>query len=560
MTRLGRIYTAVRKQCARRVAAGTVVAGEYVNRFSVRRWNWIFAVSCTVIVGAAIAARPAGAQEPCESLASMKITNVTITMAEPITPPFEAPSLPGRYGTPAGEKVTVPFCRVAGYAAPTRGSHINFEVWLPPAEKWNGLYLGEGNPGFVGAISYGGMVRELERGYATASTDTGHADKEATGALPPWAEGHPEKVADWGYRALHVTTVAAKQIVRAYYGKAPRLSFFSSCHEGGNQALTEAQKFPTDFDGIAAGDPAYDITHLQAVSLYLSWVALKDGVKAPEYVPPNKFPVIHRAVLDKCDALDGVRDGIIEDPQACHFDPATIQCPGKEDNPSCLTPAQVQTVRQVYAGAKFDDGTLIYPGLEPGSELDWHWMLGGPEPMAINKDFFANLVIGDPNWDWHTFNLDRDTRLADKKIGAMVNFTDPNLRPFEKHGGKIIMYQSWQEAAIPPGGLVNYYKSVVKAMGGLDQTQRFARLFMVPDAGMCSGFSVGSYQGAWNALDVIEKWRKTGVAPDRIITEHRVAGIVDRTHRVCPYPQVAIYKGSGDPYDAANFACGNPKR
>jgi feruloyl esterase len=520
----------------------------------------MFVVGSAVIASVAMTPRLAKAQGRCERLMSIKISNLTITMAKAITPPIEAPSLPGRYGTPAGEKVTVPFCRVAGYATPTSDSHIGFEVWLPPAEKWNGLYLGEGNPGFVGAISYGGMVRELEQGYATASTDTGHADKEATGALPPWAEGHPEKVADWGYRALHETTVAAKQIVGAYYGRAPRLSFFSSCHEGGNQALTEAQKFPTDFDGIAAGDPAYDITHLQAVSLYLSWVALKDGVKAPEYVPPSKFPVIHRAVLDKCDALDGVRDGIIEDPQACHFDPATIQCPGKEDGPACLTPAQVQTVRQVYAGAKFDDGSVIYPGLEPGSELDWHWMLSGPEPMAINKDFFANLVIGDPNWNWRTFNLDHDTRLADKKIGAMVNFTDPNLRPFEKHGGKIIMYQSWQEAAIPPGGLVNYYQSVVKTMGGLGKTQKFARLFVVPDAGMCSGFSVRNIQGAWNALDVIEKWRETGVAPDKVITEHRVAGTVDRTHRVCPYPQVAIYKGSGDPYDAANFACGNPKR
>lgn len=509
----------------------------------------------------AMAAMSAAAQQSCEGLASMKIADVTITMAKSITPPpdFEVPSLPGRYGTPAGQKVSVPFCRVVAYAAPTSDSHIAFEVWLPTPANWNGLYLGEGNPGFVGSISYGGMARELAQGYATASTDTGHADKEATGALPPWAIGHPEKVADWGYRALHQTTVAAKQIVQAYYGRAPKLSFFSSCHEGGNQALTEAQKFPTDYDGIAAGDPAYDITHLQAVSLYLSSVALKDGVKGPAYIPPAKFAVIHRAVLDKCDALDGVRDGIIEDPPLCHFDPAAIQCPGKEDGPACLTPAQVRTARQVYTGAKFSDGSLIYPGLEPGSELEWHWMLSGPNPMAINKDFFATIVFQNADWDWHTFDVSRDTRLADEKFGAMVNFTGPNLRPFEKHGGKIIMYQSWQEGAIPPGGLVNYYKSVEATMGGRSKTQNFARLFVVPGAGMCSGFSVGNYQGAWNALDVIEKWRETGVAPDKIITSHPAAGVVDRTHPVCPYPQAAIYKGTGDPGDAANFTCGNPK-
>jgi len=520
--------------------------------------NLLFILS----VGLALAATPASAQRSCESLASLKIPTVTITVAQSINPPpaFELPSLPGRYGTPAGQTVSVPFCRVVGFSAPTSDSHIAFEVWLPPATKWNGLYLGEGNPGFVGAISYGGMARELELGYATASTDTGHTDKEATGALPPWAIGHPEKIADWGYRAVHETTLAAKQILRAYYGKPERLSFWSSCHEGGNQALTEAQKYPNDFDGIAAGDPAYDITHLQAVSVYLSWVALKDGVKAPGYIPPSKFPVIHRAALDACDALDGVRDGMIEDPMLCHFNPATIQCPPKEDNGSCLTPAQVQTARIVYSGAKFADGKQIYPGLEPGSELDWHWMLSGPDPMAINKDFFAMLVFQNPDWDWRTFDVSRDTRLADERIGAMVNFNDPNLSAFEKHGGKLLMYQSWQEAAIPPAGLLEYYKSVMKTMGGPSKTQKFARLFMVPGEGMCSGFSVGSYQGAWNALDVVEKWRESGVAPAKIIVSNHVAGgAVNRTHPICPYPQAAIYKGKGDPYDASNFTCGLPK-
>ncbi len=511
-----------------------------------------------VLAGITLTLAPACAQQSCESLASLKIPDVTLTLAKSMEPNFEVPSLPGRYGTPAGLKVSVPFCRVVGFAAPTSDSHIAFEVWLPPAASWNGNYVGEGNPGFVGAISYGGMAREVVRGYATASTDTGHADAEATGALPPWAVGHPEKVADWGHRSIHETAVAAKQIIQAYYGRPAGLSLFSSCHEGGNQALTEAQKYPTDYDAIAAGDPAYDITRLQAVSLYLSQVALKEGVKAPEYVPPSKFPVIHRAVLDKCDALDGVRDGIIENPRLCHFDPATIECPGKEDDPSCLTAAQVQTVRQVYAGAKFSDGKVLYPGLEPGSELDWHWMLSGPDPMAINKDFFAMIVFQNPDWDWHSFDVSRDTRLADEKIGAMVDMTDPNLRPFKEHGGKLLMYQSWQEAAIPPGGLVDYYEQVENAMGGASKTEDFARLFMVPGAGMCSGFSVGNVQGAFNAFDVIEKWRETGTAPDKIITSHRVDGVVDRTHPVCPYPLAAIYKGSGDPYDAANFTCGKP--
>jgi len=512
-----------------------------------------------LLAGFALAPAPSSAQQSCGSLASLKIPDVTLTMAKSIEPPpdFEVPSLPGRYGTPQGLKVSVPFCRVAGFARPTSDSHISFEVWLPLAANWNGKYLAAGNPGFVGAISYGGMSREVTRGYATASTDTGHSDAEATGALPPWAIGHPEKVADWGYRAVHEMTVAAKQIIQAYYGKPARLSFWSSCHEGGNQALTEAQKYPTDYDGIAAGDPAYYITHLQAVSVYLSWVSLKNGVNAPGFVPPSKYPVIHRAVLDMCDALDGVRDGFIENPMKCHFDPASIQCPAKEDYASCLTPSQVETVRQVYTGAKFNDGTQIYPGLEPGSELDWGMMLGGPSPMAINVGFFQNIVFQDPKWDFRTFDVDRDTRLADTRVGAMVNMTDPNLRPFKENGGKLLMYQSWQEAAIPPGGLVDYYERVQAAMGGPSKTQSFVRLFMVPGAGMCSGFSVRNILGAFDAFDVIEQWRETSVPPDKIITAHRVGDVV-RTHPICPYPQAAIYKGNGDPYDAANFSCGIP--
>ena len=518
---------------------------------------------CAVLLASfLLAPSRASAQQSCENLASLKIPNVTITMAKAITPPpdFDVPSTPGRFGTPPGMKVSVPFCRVAGFATPTSDSHISFEVWLPLPANWNGNYIGIGNPGFVGDIRFGGLAREVERGSAAASTDTGHSDINPTSEAPDvWAIGHPEKVADWGHRAVHETTVAAKQIIRAYYGKSEKLSFWSSCHEGGNQALTEAQKYPTDFDGIAAGDPAYYITHLQAGSEYLAWVNVKDGVKAPAYIPPSKYPVIHRAVLDACDALDGVRDGFIEDPTRCHFDPKTIQCPGNADLASCLTAPQVKTARKIYEGAKFADGTQIYPGFEPGSELGWGIMITGPEPLSINNGFFKSIVFENPSWDFHTFDVDRDTRLADTKVGALVNMIDPNLRPFKDHGGKLLLYQSWEETAIPPRSGIDYYKRVLATMGGESQTHDFFRLFMVTGMGMCPGFGVGN-GGAFDALDVVMKWRETNVAPDRILTTHRVEGKADRTHPACPYPQVAIYKGSGDPYDAANFTCGVPKR
>jgi len=509
---------------------------------------------------ASIFAEAASAQQSCQSLLSLKVANGTITMATAIhTPPdFDVPSTAGRFGTPPGLKVSVPFCRVGGVLAPTGDSHIGFEVWLPLSENWNGRYIGVGNPGFIGDIRYGGLARELTHGSAAASTDTGHLDVNATSEAPDaWAIGHREKVADWGYRAVHETTVAAKAIIRAYYGQPEKLSFWSSCHEGGNQALTEAQKFPSDYDGIAAGDPAYYITHLQPASEYLAWVNVKEGVKAPAYIPPNKYPVIHRAVLDLCDKLDGVKDGFLEDPTRCHFDPGSIRCAGKADYASCLTEPQVETAKKIYEGARFADGKPIYPGFEPGSELGWGVMITGPEPLSINNGFLKSLVFEDPNWDFHTFDLIHATKLAESKYGPVLDSHDPDLSAFKAHGGKLLMYSAWDETAIPPRGLIHYYQSVLDKMGGPTETDDFVRLFMVAGMGMCPGFGTGG-NGAFDALEVIEKWRETGLAPDKIIASHRVGGEVDRTHPACPYPKAAIYDGKGDPLDAASFRCGNP--
>lgn len=499
----------------------------------------------------------ASAQQSCAGLASLKIPGVTITLAKSIhTPPaFQVPSLPGRLGTPPGMTLSVPFCRVAAFAAPAKDSRIHFEVWLPTAAHWNGTYVGVGNPAFVGAIVYGSMARELARGSATASSDTGHSDSEANGAIPPaWALGHPEKIADWGYRSVHVTAVAAKALIRAYYGRPAQYSFWTSCHEGGNQGLTEAQKYPGDFDGIAAGDPAYYMTRLQAGSLYLAWVNLKDGVKSPAYIPPAKYPALNRAALDACDALDGVRDGFIEDPLRCHFDPASIQCPPNTDSASCLTPAQVATARAIYAGAKFADGKPLYPGFEPGSELHWGALLAGPNPPGIATGFFQDFVFDNPRWDFRSFHLDGDTRLADSKVGPLVNSIDPDLRAFRAHGGKLLLYASWNETAIPPAGIIGYYRRVLSAMGGPQRTGNFVRLFMVPGAGICPGYSMFS-DSDFSALDVVEKWRRTNVPPSRIVYTQRNGGAVVRTHPACPYPQVAVYKGAGSPYVASSFTC-----
>jgi feruloyl esterase len=506
-------------------------------------------LSCFVVCMAAVTA-PAADQESCADLAKQKYDNVTIVSAVFVNDPagFIAPTTPGVFGTPPGLKIMAPFCRVTGFIEPVRDSHIGFEVWMPPAGKWNARYFAVGNPAFEGAIKYQGLAGALAKGYATSSTDTGHQDPGHK-----WAMGQPERVVDWTHRAVHETTVVAKHLIQAFYGQRPRYSYWDNCHNGGRQGLTEAQLYPEDFDGIVAGDPAYYLTHLQAGSEYLNWVALKDGVNAPAFLPPAKYPALHRAVLDTCDAKDGVKDGAIEDPTRCNFDPTSIQCPGP-DQLSCLTPPQVATARSIYAGAKFADGTPIYSGFEPGSELLWNAMIAGPDPLSINNDFFKYIAFENPDWDFRTFDVDSDTRKIDARLGSVINTTQTDLKAFKARGGKLIMYQDWNETWIPPRTATTYYNSVVKTMGGENQTKDFFRLFMVPDFGMCAGMSSGSF----DALGAVQRWREDGIAPDQITASYRAEGKEYKRRPVCPYPQTAIYKGSGDINDAANFRCGTP--
>lgn len=486
------------------------------------------------------------AQDACVALKSLELPNVTFTLAEAITPPWDVPQQTGFLATTAGLKVNVPFCRVVGYSAPTSDSRIGFEVWLPVAANWNGRFLASGNPGFIGSIALGGLANIVQRGYVAASTDTGHVDEGFQ-----WAIGHPEKWVDWGHRAVHETAVVTKRLALAYYGRPIQYSYWNSCHNGGNQGLNEAQRYPDDFNGIVAGDPAFYISRLQSGSMYISWVSLKDGQEGPGYIPPAKYAVLNRAALDQCDALDGLTDGIIDYPPACKFDPGSIQCHGP-DTASCLTEPQVETARKIYAGAKFKDGTRIYHGFEAGSELGWNLMSAGPNPFSVNHNYFRGLVFEDPNWDFRTFDVDRDTRLAEQKTGAAVDTYNPDLKPFRDSGGKLIMYQSWYETGIPPRTLVEYYGKVEQAMGGADQTRDFARLFMVPATSGCPGFRNAE---DFNALSAIQRWVEEGKAPDQINYSHRVQDQVHWTRPVCAYPKVARYTGSGDPKAPENFSC-----
>jgi feruloyl esterase len=484
----------------------------------------------------------------CDALTKLTLPNTTMTSAQPV--PAGTFTVPGSGPTPppnAPRFDNLPaFCRVAATLTPSPDSAIKIEVWMP-ATGWNGKFQGVGNGGWSGAISYGPLAAALRRGYAAASTDTGHSGGSGSFAL-----GHPEKLIDFGYRAVHEMTVQAKAIVAAFYGNGPRLSYWTGCSSGGKQGLKEAQRFPADYDGIVAGAPANFWTHLSAGDLWTGIATLKDPAS---YIPKEKYPLIHKAALDACDALDGVKDGLIEDPMRCRFDPKTLLCTG-DDGPACLTAAQVEAAKKIYAGAKNPrTGHEIFPGLEPGSELGWAPLAGGPDPLPIVADHFKYVVFKDPNWDFRTLNLDRDVELADTTDNGLLNATDPNLKKFFDRRGKILLYHGWNDQLIAPRNTINYYNTVLAATGGPAKAADSVRLFMVPGMAHCAG---GEGTSSFDALSAVEQWVENGKAPNEIIASHLSAGVADRTRPLCVYPQVAQYKGTGSIDDAANFVCRAP--
>jgi feruloyl esterase len=472
--------------------------------------------------------------------------------------------------------VTTAFCRVAGVITPSADSRILFEVWMP-ATGWNGKFQGVGNGGFAGRVNYAQLVAALAGGYATASTDTGHQNSGGIDAT--WALGHPEKVIDFGYRAIHETAVKAKALIKAYYGEAPKRSYFSSCSNGGRQALMEAQRFPEDYDGIIAGAPANQWTRLLSFGAEIVRAASQPGA----YLPASKLPAIQAAAIAACDASDGVKDGVVEDPSRCRVDPATLLCRGAESE-ACLTAPQAATLTLLYGGARTAGGRPFSPGYSPSGEADaagWTpWITGETletsNLFGFSTQFFKNMVYADQAWDPRTFNLDRDYKAAHEKTARSLDATDPDLSRFRARGGRLILYHGWSDAAIPALHVVEYYQQVKAALGA-DRTDAFVRLFMVPGMQHCTGGAgpnaFGQYHPGVNDdplhdIDAaLERWVEQGVAPEKLIaTKYKEgvppasAGSVIRTRPLCPYPQVARWTGSGTTDDAANFTCVPPER
>ena len=484
-------------------------------------------------------------QEPPEPVAPSSEDKI-LTCDEFI---FEKPGVKITSTTMVAATDTVPeHCDIRGTILPD----IGFAVELPA--DWNGRFYMVGNGVFAGNIEYKAMEKGLSMGYATASTDTGHdSSVDPLGPLgATFAYNNPEGEIDYCYRAIHLTAVTAKEIIEAYYGNPPSYSYFVGCSTGGRQGLMEAQRFPLDFDGIVVGAPVLDFTGTMIWGIWNAEALSGDG-----NIPANKLKALADAVYEKCDDVDGLVDGLINNPLNCTFDPAT------DLPPDSFTPAQIEALEKIYGGVKNSDGELLFPGPPVGAEVfaggmsGWAmWMIGmfGPSLQVMISDSFMKYMAFEvdpgPDYDWTTFNFDTDPpKMA--YISSLIDATDLDLSEFKDHGGKIIHYHGWADMALNPFMSVNYYEAVLNSTG-VEETMDFYRLYMVPGMFHCAG-GAGCDNVDW--FTPLVSWVEDGIAPEGLIGSHIEVGKVVRTRPLYPYPGVAVYTGSGSIDDAANFTC-----
>ena len=520
----------------------------------------------------------AAAPTPCDALASIKLDKATITSAQ-LVPEGPAPTAtparsargrgagagaPGRGGdagagaargrgadggrqaaagargggAPPAPRTIPEFCRVQLVLKPSSDSLINMELWLPPADKWNGKFLGAGNGGFAGSIQGMGneMPQALRLGYATAGTDTGHQDDGGE-----WAIGHPEKMIDFGYRATHEMTLKAKQLVKAFYDRGPQFSYFKSCSTGGRMAVMEAQRYPEDYDGIIAGALANRHIHMWTAGVERSVSLARHPEQA---ISAAHATLVNNLVMNTCDTL---KEGFLNNPRACHVDFSSLKCSAGKADSTCLTDAQMKTVETFYGGVKNSKGELIFSGQALGNPIGAS--PANPNPGAGTFDL-VRIAYNDKDYPWEKFELDRDMKYLDEKIGY-VDAVNPDLSKFKSSGGKLLLYHGWGDTGITPENTILYYESVLNKMGK-DQSN-WMRLFMAPGMAHCGN---GPGVNSFDSISALEKWVEKGQAPETILGN----GANGMTRPLCPYPQYADYKGTGDKKDASNWSCVAPKK
>ena len=453
-------------------------------------------------------------------------------------------------------------CLVDGHTA-TPGNEVNFRLGLP--EQWNGKFY------FVGVGGLGGTIGRLDaglaRGYASASTDTGHVAEDTT-----WGSNRAKEI-DYGHRGTHVTAVSSKELTGAFYGRAPEHSYFNGCSNGGRQALMEVQRYPNDFDGIIGGDPATGTPMQVGRAL----VFQKLLASPQSYVPAEKIEMLSSATLAACDEADGLEDGLVSDPRACSFEVESLKC-SAGDAPDCFTAPQLDVVRQIYSGVKLPNGDTYAYGFPLGHEggtTGWRAWTTGPVPPTPQEDGslrftgrapsgfslseqnfrFLALDQDDPAFSWRTFKLGRDLPRM-KTMTEILTALDPDLRAFKNRGGKLILYHGLADPAISAYGTIDYFEQVQKAVGGAAAVESFARLYLGPGMHHCSG---GPGPNEFEMITELENWVERGRAPAAVVAAHKTDAKIDRTRPLCPYPQQARYKGTGSIDEAASFTCEAPR-
>lgn len=479
------------------------------------------------------------AESRCSAVTSWRLPDTKIAAAQFVAAADAAAPGP----------VHVAHCKVSG----TIGTEIGFAVWLP--ETWNGRFLMSGGGGFVGDVP--GPGPGLDRGFAVTTTDTGH---RSSGTDARWALNNLERQLNFGYLATHRTAETAKAIVRQYYGHDAERSYFDGCSTGGRQGLMEAQRFPADFDGVISGAPVYDWTRALSAAIKNAQAAFPDpaSISAP-LVTPDNLKLVQRAVLDACDARDGVADGLIDDPRACHFDLKSVKrCDGAAA-PDCLTDAQREAIGKVYSPFRDASGAVVYEGQPVGGEGEpgsWDTWVTGVNPRTagapnlawgFGTQFFRNFVFADPDWSYRGYDIASSWRRDTRLVATFMDADNPDLSAFRAHGGKLLLWHGWADPALNPLATIRYYESVIakdpSATGDV-------RLFMLPGVLHCAG---GPGPDQFDRLTAMTEWVEKGQAPSQLIATKR--GPAPRTRPLCMYPQAAIYKGSGSTDDAANFSC-----
>jgi feruloyl esterase len=443
----------------------------------------------------------------------------------------------GGGGVPPQPQPNIPaHCRVLLVLKPSSDSLINMELWLP-TQNWNGKFMGVGNGGFAGSLQgrTGDMPQALRLGYATAGTDTGH--QEQGGA---WAIGHPEKMIDFGYRATHEMTLKGKQLVKAFYDQNPKYSYFKGCSTGGRMALMEAQRYPNDYDGIIAGSLANRHIHMWT-SGFARGIELS---RHPEGSITAEKAALVNQMVNTCDTL---KEGFLNNPRQCKVDFSKLLCTAGKDDNTCLTAAQLKTVETFYGGLKNSKGEMIYSGQALGNPIG---ALRGTNQAPGGTFDLVRIAYNDPNFDWQKFDLDRDMKFLDERIGY-VDAVNPDLGKFKASGGKLLMSHGWSDTGITPETTIWYYESVLDKMG--KNQSNWMRLFMVPGMGHCGG---GPGVNTFDSIGTLEQWVEKGIAPDQIMGRNNAGTL---TRPLCPYPQYAEYKGTGDLKEAANWACKAPE-